>query len=126
MSRSSASRRSRGRHPAAGKQQLTVAHDDIPCADLADVPISDHFAEKKAIEAIEEDRWGDYLLGIAGKHKGIMTPENRQMRIIEVYRRCFEESRDDSVLRDFVVHFPELTFDAPWLASLVKASCSAL
>jgi hypothetical protein len=92
-----------------------VEHDGIP--NLADVPISDPFAEKMAIE---EERWLPYLASLAKTSKGFMTQESKRARIVEVYRLCFEESRDPLVLRHFVTHFPGLIFEATWFANLVK------
>jgi hypothetical protein len=49
--------------------------------------------------------------------------ETLRARIIEVYRRCYEESpasKQDKVIGDFVALFPALIFEANWLAKLLR------
>lgn len=57
----------------------------------------------------------------------MVSPDVRRKRIIEVYKRCFDESdkrQREKVIRDFAGHFPWLIFDADWLKELVWTQCA--
>lgn len=53
----------------------------------------------------------------------VVSTETRARRIIEVYRRCFEEADQNArlkVVSDFVAHFPQHAFDADWLKEQLR------
>ncbi len=88
----------------------------IPAEELADIPIRDPFAEKQLME-----RGGSLrsLSAVAVTY----SRESLHARIVELYRRCYEESaasKQQKVIGDFVASFPDLIFEASWLAKLVK------
>lgn len=86
---------------------------------LENIPIMDAFHEKKVLEKGEDARKLD------PKHSSgpvLVSPDVRRKRIIEVYKRCFDESdklKREKIIRDFAAHFPWLFFDAHWLKELV-------
>jgi hypothetical protein len=99
----------------ADTQQRTL----LELTRLSDIPIVDAFHEKEMLEKGE----GERKLNPSHSSAPVMvSPDVRRKRIIEVYKRCFDESdklKRDKVIRAFAAHFPWLVFDANWLKELV-------
>ncbi len=86
------------------------------------LPIVDPSREKELLERDPGRFTGELAKGVGGN--GRYTTIGLRARIIEVYRRCHEQSapRDRAtVLRDFAANFPQLTFQAEWTRELVKS-----
>ena len=87
---------------------------------LEDIPIENASHEKEIFEK------GDDLRRLNSERCSgpvMVSDEIRVHRIIEVYRRCFEQADQSSRLRvvsDFIAHFPQLAFDADWLKTLLR------
>jgi len=87
---------------------------------LEDIPIENASHEKEIFEKGEDLR---KLNSARCPGPVVVSGEIRARRIIEVYRRCFEEADQSSRLRvvsDFIAHFPQLAFDADWLKILLR------
>lgn len=87
---------------------------------LEDIPIENARHEKVVFERGEDARKlnPEHCPGPV-----IVSSEIRSRRVVEVYRRCFEEgARDDrlKVVSDFIAHFPQQAFDADWLKELLR------
>src|SRR5271165_2674269 len=82
---------------------------------LEDIPIEDALHEKEVFEK------GDFAHKLNPKHSSgpvILSDDARRRRIVEVYKRCFQEAdlpAGPKVVSDFIAHFPRLIFDADWL-----------
>ena len=90
---------------------------------LADIPITDPFAEKQLIRVHPYK-----LLRALVIAAGTFTRESLRARIVEIYRRCYEEStasEQEKIVTDFVASFPELTFQAGWLTKLIEQHVAA-
>jgi hypothetical protein len=91
----------------------------LHAVDLADVPIEDPCCEIGLIKNGDVFRLLEHL-----NVTSVKLPQDLETRIIEIYRRCYEqepdpEKRDESIIRDFVAAFPGLIFRAKWLRKLV-------
>ena len=101
--------------PIAEVQRKTIL--GFTC--LSDIPIVDALHEKEILEKGEDAR------KLNPNHSSgpvLVSLDVRRKRIIEVYKRCFDESdrfKREKVIRDFAAHFPWLVFDANWLKELV-------
>ncbi|MGO9492909.1 MAG: hypothetical protein ACLPZY_11540 [Terracidiphilus sp.] len=87
---------------------------------LEDIPIENALHEKETFEKGEDLR---KLNSERCTGPVVVSGEIRARRIIEVYRRCFEEADQNNRLRvvsDFIAHFPQLAFDADWLKTLLR------
>ena len=114
--------RPRARDDDARRTDEPIAQrkDILGFTSLADIPIEDAFHEKLVFEKGESER---NLCPQRYPGPILVSADARCQRILEVYKRCFEESDDDTrekVVRDFVAHFPHLSFDADWLSDLVR------
>jgi hypothetical protein len=101
-------------------QQPSQKTDEIRFTRLEDIPIEDASHEKLVFEKGERER---KLCPQRYTGPILVTADARCRRILEVYKRCFEEADDDTrekVIGDFVAHFPHLSFDADWLSDLVR------
>jgi len=89
--------------------------EEIHFMRLENIPIEDALHEKKIFER------GDFERKLNPRHSPgpvIISDDARLRRIIEVYKRCFQEANLPNglkVVRDFIAHFPRLAFDADWL-----------
>lgn len=89
---------------------------------LENIPIENAFHEKKIFQE------GEFARKLNPKYFSGMIAESENMRrgrIVEVYKRCFEESdplKRPKVVRDFIAHFPHLAFEADWLKELVRGN----
>jgi hypothetical protein len=95
-------------------------HPEVRFMRLENIPIANAFHEKAVFEKGQAERSlnPNYFSGLVAVSK-----EARRERIVEVYRRCYEESgsfRRLRVIRDFIAHFPHMAFDADWLKELIK------
>lgn len=102
-----------------GDEQQSAAGRTIEAVDVAAIPIEDPFHEKSLAE-IDPNKLLFYLC--RGKGFGAISRHDLRSRIIEVYRRCYEQSpaKQEGVLRDFVASFPHLVFEAKWLRTLAE------
>jgi hypothetical protein len=87
---------------------------------LEDVPIENAQHEREMFERGEDARQlnPEHCVGPV-----VVSTETRARRIIEVYRRCFEDADQNSrlkVVSDFVAHFPQHAFDADWLKEQLR------
>ena len=82
------------------------------------MPIQDPLREKSLLE-IGSIKLLAFLSGEKGCTR--ISAQNLRGRIIEIYRRCYEQfpAKRESHLRDFVAHFPQLVFEAESLRKLV-------
>jgi hypothetical protein len=87
---------------------------------LESIPIVNACHEKKMFEK------GEFARKLnPGYYSGMIAESEatRRTRIVEVYKRCFEETDRRTrwkVVRDFAAHFPDLVFDADWIKQLVR------
>jgi hypothetical protein len=102
-------------------QRPSQKTNEIRFTRLEGIPIEDAFHEKLVFEKGESER---KLCPQRYPGPILVTADARCRRVLEVYRRCFEEADDhtrEKVIGDFVAHFPHLSFDADWLSDLVRA-----
>lgn len=87
---------------------------------LENIPIENAFHEKETFEKGEDLR---KLNSARSPGPVVVSDEIRARRIIEVYRRCFEQADGNSRLRvvsDFIAHFPQVAYDADWVKTLLR------
>jgi hypothetical protein len=112
-------RKSSPKHSRDGSVASELLHG-INFMRLEDIPIENASHEKEIFEKGEDLR---KLNSARCPGPVVVSGEIRARRIIEVYRRCFEEASQSSRLRvvsDFIAHFPQLAFDADWLKTLLQ------
>lgn len=87
--------------------------------DLAVLPIKNPQREKTFLKS------GTLLAYLAPAGRGQIHPSAYSSRIVEIYRRCYEQERIEkrnSILEDFVASFPQLVLQANWIREVVKKS----
>lgn len=91
---------------------------------LADLPIEDACHERRLLDLGFNNLLRDLAKRI-GK-RGVISPEERRIRIIEVYRRCYyqetELAKQLAVLSEFVAYFPNLALQADWFREVVSST----
>ena len=112
MSKPSPKNKSDNRSAEASENRPVL---EIPFTRLEDIPIENSQHEKEMFERGEDARRLN-----PGRCVGpvVVSTEIRARRIIEVYRRCFQDADQNArlkVVSDFVAHFPRYAFDADWL-----------
>jgi hypothetical protein len=86
---------------------------------FGDLPISEPAIERSLLENEGPQAWMKYLS--KGRNSFFLPGEDRS-RISEVYRLCYEQTQSPKVIATLVAHFPDVAFESPWLASLVRLS----
>jgi hypothetical protein len=92
-----------------------------PPLNLTDIPIDDPFWEKRWAEESPYELCK--ALGEKLQRRLMWVPEQLKVRIVDVFRQCFEKSLPSEsrrIIRDFVAFYPDLALRAPWLAELVR------
>lgn len=89
-------------------------------------PIEDAAKERAIIEKKGRWAWEEWLVkkALAKPARQVtVSPTEVKDRICEVYRQCFNNSRqgDLSVISEFAARFPNLVFRCAWIQELVSA-----
>lgn len=90
-------------------------------SDLMLQPILHPFRERRLLERDPSCLTLELAARVGAE--GMYTRTDLRARIIEVYRRCHEESapgKRPAVLRDLAAHFPGLVFQAEWTRELIR------
>lgn len=115
-----------GTHRSPPERVADGSRQGLTFTRLQDIPIEDAPHEKTVFEAGDFER---KLSPSRGPEVVVVSDDARNARIVEVYRRCFEEAEENDwlkVVRDFFAHFPHLAFDAAWLRPLLHESVTEI
>jgi len=102
--------------PSKKQGAKVVSEDEVFSPEI--LPIEDRWEEKRIIEK-RKIPYYEYLIRKLGTRSLGWTEGSLYNRVREVYRLCFESTKDVNVINDFVAYHPGLVFDTPWLAAVV-------
>lgn len=84
---------------------------------LDDLPITEPETERSLLEKNGHLTWIMYL---SKGRRSFFLPDGDRLRISQVYRLCYEQAQNPSIITAFVGYFPGVAFESSWLATLVR------